>query len=414
MRRQGTAETAKHGNHSLFGVFRLRRPSAPLRLFACGCTGFALSALGGCANFFVKPNTTTTTTTTTTSSTTNTGDFAYVANSSAGTTYLSEYNVGGGSLTSIGSLSLGYVPVALAVAPSNSFLYVASAPGSTNPGVFLYNIASGGELTAAHSGTALATDTVAAMTVSPDGNWLFTVDVDGITMNEYQVNTSTGGLTLASTITLPGVSCVLGTGTPVSQNCTVAVSPSEQYAVVALGTSGDAVFTYSSASGITGSGFNTISSGFSLSNYTGDFSVVLDDNDYAYIARTSSLAVYALGSTITSEGAIQASGTAPRGITLNKTYNYAFAANEGSGTISSYSIGTSGSLTQTTGSPFTGPSNVSALAVDNTGAYLVAVGYDSSAGVRLYSLSSTGVLKQVAAQASGTNTLLPALVAMTH
>lgn len=381
-----------------------------------------LLALAGCSGFFVKPTTTTTTNTGTATATT--GDYAYVANSSAGTTSLSEYAIGAAtattpaSLTSIGTLNLGYVPVALAVSPANSYLYVASAPGASTPGVYLYNInATSGVLTAANSGNVLATDTVAAMTVSPDGNWLFTVNSTGITMNEYQVNTTTGGITLASTITLPSLGCLLGVATPTSQSCSVAVSPSENYVVAALGTSGDAVFTYSSASGITGSGFSTIPS---VSAVSGDFSVVLDANNYAYIARTSSVGVYSLGSTITNTSnatynTATNTGIAPRGIILNRAGTYVFTANEGTGSISSFGIGTGGVLDLVNnGAPFAGPAHVSALGADNTGLYLVAVGYDASTGVRLYSLSSVGVLTQVAAVASGTNTALPALVAMTH
>ena len=59
--------------------------------------------------------------------------------------------------------------------------------------------------------------------------------------------------------------------------------------------------------------------------------------------------------------------------------------------------------------------DVSAIAVDNTGGYLIAVGYDANAGVELYSIaSSTGALTKVAAVGSGTSTLYPALVAVTH
>ncbi len=394
-----------------------RHPADTLRsgAFLLSASLLPLSvSLSGCAGFFIKP-TTTTTTPTTGSTPSTTGDYAYVANSSAGNTSLSEYNVSAGSLTSIGNITLGYIPVALAVAPTNSFLYVASAPGSTSPGIYLYSIAAGsGILAAANNGTALATDTVAAMTVSPDGNWLFTVNNSGITMNEYQVNTSTGALTLASTITLPALSgCALGLGTPASQSCSVAVSPSENYVVVALGTSGDAVFTYSSASGITGSGFSTISSG---SIASGDFSVVLDANNYAYIARTSSVGVYSIGSTITNTSNLSytTAATAPRGITLNKSGNYLFTANEGTGNISAFGIGSGGVLNPVAGQPFAGPPHVSALGVDNTGVYMVAVGYDANTGVQLYSISSTGVLTQVATAASGINTVLPALVAMTH
>ena len=390
---------------------RARLPSRSARCVAPALSLLSTLLLSGCAGFFVSP-TSTTTTPSTTPTPSNSGDYAYTANSSAGSTSLSEYNVSGGSLTSVGTVNLGYVPVALAVAPSNQFLYAASAPGSTTPGVYVYSIALGGALTVANGGNVPATDTVAALAISPDGNWLFTVNSSGFTMNEYSVNTTTGQLTLRSTLSLPGVSCTLG-GTPVSQNCSVAVSPSGQYVVAALGTAGDAVFNYSSAAGITGSN-GTIASGFSTTNFTGDFSVVLDANNYAYIARTDSVGIYAIGSTVTDEGTLNYTpGLVPRGITLNKTYNYLFTANEGPGTISALSIGANGAL-KTVGSPVIGPANVSALGVDNTGLYMVAVGYDASAGVRLYSLSSSGVLAQVAAQASGTNTVLPALVAMTH
>ncbi len=369
-----------------------------------------LVALSGCNGFFVKPTSTSTTTPTTSPA----ADYAYVANSSAGINSLSEYNVGSGSLLSVGTINLGFVPVALSVAPSNSHLYVAAAPGSPSPGIYLYSIATGGGLTVANNGIALATDSVAAMTISPDGNWLFTVNSDGLTMNEYKVDTSTGGLTPNSPLPLPGVSCLLGLGTPATQTCSVAASPSGNYVVASVGTSGDAVFPYSSTLGITGKSI-PIASGYSTANATGDFSVAMDNNNYAYIARTSTLGVYSLGSTIANTyNPSYVAGTVPRSVVLNKAYTYVFTANEGTGTISSFGIGASGSLTAVTGSPFPGPRYASALGVDNTGTYMVAVGYDASAGVRLYLIASTGVLAQVAVAASGTNIGYPALVAMTH
>ena len=378
-----------------------------------------LLPLTACANFFQCENAScpsTTTSTGSTSTTTNTGDFAYVANSSAGTTYLSEYSISGSALSSLGTLSLGYIPVALAVAPSNSYLYVASTPGSASPGVFLYSISSTGELSAANSGLALATDTVAAMAISPDGKWLYTVNVDGITMAEYTVNTSTGALSLAGEITLPGSACNLTAVTPVSQTCSVAVSPSGTYVVASLGITGDIVYPFTSAGGINASGAQEISSGYSVSNPTGDFSVALDANNYAYIARTSSLGVYAIGSTTAPEEATLnvAAGTVPRSITLSKAYDYLYTADEGLGTISAFGIGGNGALTTISGSAFAGPTNVAALAVDNTGDYLIAVGYDANTGVRLYSITSTGALSQIAAAGSGTNAAYPALVAVTH
>ena len=386
---------------------RSGRPITLLVLSVC------LLPLAACAGFFVKPTTTTTTTTTTTSTS---GDFVYVANSSAGATYLSEYSIASSALNSLGSFSLGYLPVALAVAPSNNFLYVASVPGTTSPGVYLYSIGSTGELTAGNGGNVLATDTVAAMAISPDGNWLYTVNVDGNTMTQYQVNTSTGAITAQGVVTLTGTACNLTAATPVSQSCSVAVSPSGDYVVASLGASGDVVYPYSSSGGISETGAQAIPSGYSVTNPTGDFSVALDDNNYAYIARTSSLGVYQISSTGVPEEAALAlpAGSVPRSVTLSRTYASLFFANEGLGTIGAYGIGTNGSLTQITGSPFAGPTNVAALAVDNTGGYLVAVGYDATAGVRLYSIASSGALSQVAESGSGTESVYPALVAVTH
>ena len=347
---------------------------------------------------------------------TNTGDFAYVANSSAGNTYLSEFEIASGTLNSVGTIDVGYIPVALAVAPSNSFLYVATTPGFTSPGIYLYTIGSTGALTAANGGNALATDTVAAMAISPDGNWLYTVNSDGLTMAEYAVNTTTGGLTLSGEVTLPGTTCSLTTATPVSQSCSVTVAPSGAYVVASLGPSGDWVYPYSSSAGITQIGEQTISSGYSISNPVGNFSTALDTNNYAYIAQTSSVSTYLVQTGgITPENTLQfAAGTVPRSLTLSKNYNYLYTADEGTGAISGYGISGNAALTEISGSPFTAPPNVSAIGIDNTGSYLVAVGYSASAGVELYSMGSSGALTKVSAAGSGTSTLYPALVAMTH
>jgi 6-phosphogluconolactonase (cycloisomerase 2 family) len=339
-----------------------------------------------------------------------------VANSSAGTTSLSEYDVSSGKLSSLGNINLGYIPVALAVAPSNSFLYVASVSGAATPGIYLYTIGSTGELTAANSGSALAVDQVAAMAISPDGKWLFTVNIDGLTMAEYSVNTTSGALSLAADLPLPGTTCTLTAATPASQSCSVTVGPSGNYVLASVGPSGDYVFPYSSSGGASLSGIQTISSGYSASNPVGNFSAVLDANNFAYIAQTNSVSVYGITSTaILSEGTFTfPSGTVPRSITLSNNDQFLYTANEGAGTISGFGISGSGTLTTLAGSSFVGPAHVAAIAVDNSGAYMVAVGYDGSAGVRLYSVSSAGVLTQVDAAGSGTNTLYPALVAVTH
>ncbi len=391
--------------------------AACLRAGAACLLSACLLPLAACAGFFQCAKASCPTTTTGGSGgSTNTGDYAYVANSSAGTTYLSGYNVSGGTLASLGTFSLGYIPVALAVAPGNGYLYVASVPGATNPGIYSYAISTTGTLSVQNSGNPWATDTVASMDISPDGNWLYTINTNGLTLTEYQVTSGTGSLKVASVITLPLSICTLTGSAPVSQTCTVKVAPSGEYVFASLGAAGDAVFTYTSASGITGTGFQTLSAGSTTAHPTGDFSVAVDANNYAYVAQTTSMTVYGITSSgITNEGTVgYATGSVPRSVTLSHSDNYVYTANEGAGTISGFGISGSGTLNAASGSPFAGPTNVSALGADNTGNYLVAVGYDASTGVRLYSVSAVGVLTQVAAAGTGTVTTYPALLAMTH
>jgi 6-phosphogluconolactonase (cycloisomerase 2 family) len=354
--------------------------------------------------------------------TTTGGDYAYVSNSASGSAYVAEYDLSSGKLTAISGspYNLTFVPVALSVAPSDSFLYAATPPGVTNPGIYLYKIGSDGALTAGNSGTILANDEVSSMDISPDGGYLFTVNADGLTMNEYTVNTTTGLLQLATTVSLPGVTCALeaGTDTPLSQSCTVKVAPSGSFVIVALGTAGDAVFSYSSSSGLTSaSPISVISSGTTTGSPTGDFSLVLDANNYAYIARTNALAVYAIsstGSATQQDTKSYSSGTVPRSVVLSSNGDYVYTANEGASTISEYGIGAGGVLTQLTGSPVAAPTNVSALGADNSGNYLVAAGYGASAGVRLFSIGSSGALTQIDSAASGAATSSPAVLALTH
>lgn len=353
------------------------------------------------------------------------GDYVYVSNAASGSTYLAGYDLSDGKLTALSNFPypLGYVPVALSVAPSNKYLYAATLPGVTNPGIYQYTIGSDGSLS---GGSLLITEAVSSMDISPDGNYLFVVDTDGLTMNEYSVVTSTGALSLIGPFSLPnttGATCVLpaGSSLPASQSCTVKVAPGGAFVVVAMGTAGDAIFPYSSSSGITGT--NTfIPSGTTSASPTGDYSVAMDKNNYAYVARTNVLAVYS----IASNGAATqqftqsyTSGTVPRSVTLSYdpttgVSSYVYTANEGASTISGFTIGSTGGLTQLGGSPFAAPANVSALGVDNTGKYLVAAGYDGTSGVELYSLGSSGTLSLADKAGSGTSTAYPAILALTH
>ena len=377
--------------------------------------------LAGCHNFFVCQGKASCPSTG--GGTGSTTDFAYVSNSASGSTYVAQYDLSSGALTTIASpFNLGFQPVALSISPDNKFLYAATLPGANNAGIYLYNIASSGALSTASNGAALINDAISSMAISPDGGFLFVLNSDGTSMNEYQVNTSTGSLQLAEQISVPISTCSLAVGNnlPATQTCTVTVAPSGQFVVVALGTAGDAIFPYSSSSGITSTNFTTIPSGSTQASPSGDFSIVLDDNNFAYIARTVALADYSISSArVASPVSTEpyASGAVPRSVVLNKTQNFVYTANEGASTISVYGISSTGVLSAN-GSPFAGPTNVSAIGVDNSGKYMLAAGYNSTNGVQLLSISSTGnnigTLTLVTSAATGTSTAYPVVLAMSH
>lgn len=373
----------------------------------------SLVPLAACNNFF-QCDKASCTSSGTSGSGSSTSDLAYVAyTSTTGTSYLVGYDISSGALTSVANITLSYIPVAVAVSPNNAFLYVASAPGSSNPGIFAYAIGSTGALTAVSSGNALVTDTIGAMTISPDGNYLFTLSSLGSAMTEYTANTSTGLLTAAGALTVPSLTCALAATTPVTQTCSVAVSPEKDFVVASFGTQGDVVYTYGSSTGIPN---GTTATGISAGSESGDFSVAIDSSDNAYVAQTSSVTVYGLSSsTITNRGTVSyASGSIPRSIIVDPDSKFVYTANLGTGTISGFTIGTTTALTAISGSPFTGPAHVSAIGVDNTDAYLVAAGYDASAGLQLFSVASTGVPSLLKSAGTTTATQYPVLLAMTH
>jgi 6-phosphogluconolactonase (cycloisomerase 2 family) len=349
-----------------------------------------------------------------------TSDWVYVSNAAANSTSISAYNIGNGSLAAISGspFPIGFAPVAMVVSPSNAFLYAATPATAGTPGIYLWTInSSTGAITVANNGNALITTQVSSMDISPDGNFLFVVDVAAAALSEYSINSS-GFLALASTFPIPPTLCPL-TGTPLSQTCTVKVAPSGQFVVASLGSAGTIIYPYTSSQGITSTNPTLIPSGSTQTNPTGDFSVTLDKNNFIYIARTAALAVYqitdAAGDATLQSTATFSNSSTPRSVMLSLNQNYVYTANQGAGNISGFTIGTSGSLTQISGSPFTGPSSVSAIGTDKSGSYMVAVGYNGSSGLQLFTVGSTGALTLITSAGTGTSTTtLPAVLALSH
>lgn len=375
------------------------------RVLAMGLAAGLLS-LTGCAGFFVCQKASCPAS----SSSSTVTNYAYVSNSASGSTYINGYNLSGGNLstaTTGSPYSLGYTPIAMAVNPADTFLYVAvdSALGTTSipNGMYVYSIGTGGALTIANSGSAVGAGNYTAIDISPDGQWLFALDTTGLILYEYQINSSTGVLTLGNTISIsPGNANAV---TPVA----VKVAPSANFVVATLGTAGDVIYSFNTSTGLLGATISGINTG---STSVGDYAVAIDSSNNIYLARTTGVVVY----TATSLGAptlvnTYASGNGPHSIAV--TTGFAYAGNQTDSTISGYSVASGPVLTSVSGA-VSAPAAVRSVAFDKSGTYLLANGYGSSVGLELYTIGTTGALTSVGSVGTGTNTAIPAVVALTH
>lgn len=342
-------------------------------------------------------------------------DVAFVSyTTAAGNSVITGFNVAGGALTPINTVTTPYVPVAMAISAKNDLLYVATRVDAATPGIYAYTISTTGSLAAASGGAALVVDPLGAgaMTISPDGNYLYTLENATQVMYQYTVTQSTGALGPPGAIGTLGLSCALTVSTTVLPSCSVAVAPKGGYAVATGGSlgDGDSVFAYGSTTGISPPALAIIAPTAGV----GDFSVAIDGNNYAYIAQTGTLTLYSLAPTGVTKRAVYTYpvGSIPRSTVVDGGSQFVYTANVGTSKITGLTAGT---IVELTGSPYAAPANVSALGIDSTNSYVVAAGYDAKAGVQLYSIATTGVLSPLAATAAtSTAKTYPVLVAMTH
>ncbi len=187
--------------------------------------------LAGCKNFWNVPSTTGCTTNC--PATISSGVF-YVLNSNAGQVEIAGYSIVNSTLTALAGspYTLPSGPYAIAIAPNSNFLYV-----STQSGIDLYTIGSGGSLTLA-STTPISTDFAAfSMQVDATDSWLVEASGSG-----YLYAIPISPLTGKTTGTVQQVSLA---GIAPRQ---LTISPDNTYVFVALGGSGTEVIPFKASS----------------------------------------------------------------------------------------------------------------------------------------------------------------------
>jgi hypothetical protein len=297
----------------------------------------------------------------------------------------------------------------------------------------VYSISSTGALTAANSGKPFYPDQgIASMDISTDGTLLFTVgdSNEGPLLTEYPLNSSTGLAEQGNPLTYlvsgltplvaPATACsIVQTGTPLSQECTVKVSPNNNYVAVTVGGSGLEIIPFGSGGIVTG---YTSQEAAPPNASSADFSLAFDQNNYLYVASTSALTSFdGVGGTLTQLQSVafgtDSTNTRPRSVTVSSNSGFVYTANEGSSTISGFSLPGSGVMTSL-GDPTAGPTSVSALGIDSTGDYLLAAGFNTTNGLQVFSISSAGVLTAVGSSAGtetyNTTSPIPVVMALSH
>jgi 6-phosphogluconolactonase (cycloisomerase 2 family) len=254
--------------------------------------------------------------------------------------------------------------------------------------------------------------------VSPDGQWLIALDGQTRQLDIFQINASTGALT---SVTTPATYSITSGAWEPSQ---VRVSPDGTLIFAALGTAGDAVFTFNTTSGVAASS-QALSTG---NTATGDYGLAVSPKtNYLYIARSGTnggVAVFSIGSggLLTSvTGSPFAAGSGTFSVALDSTGTYAYAANRTDGTISGYTIvpGTTTaalSLTPLSGSPYTSGAGVQSIGVDATGKYLLAAAVNGAPDLTMYSFDVTvpGKLDPATSVATGVDPAGAVALALTH
>ncbi len=268
-------------------------------------------------------------------------DYAYVSNAAIGPTNLNGYTLASGTLAAATgapfALGANAVPQAIAITPANTYLYLSTDSNFTNPSgignIYGYSITTGGALSILASGKSLLQENDAALAISPDGQWLFTLPIDGQQINEYPITSSTGLLgQLAAYYGLSGASG--GLILPLA----IAVAPTGQYFAAALGTGGADVYSFDTT---TGQGATTPVTISPANSSTGIYAVAFDNKNNLYCAGTAGLEVFS----ISTAGAVTlvktyTTGNGAHSIVINGASTAVYVGNQTDGTITGYSIAT--------------------------------------------------------------------------
>jgi 6-phosphogluconolactonase (cycloisomerase 2 family) len=362
----------------------------------------AAPLLAGCKGFWNAPATTTTTTTTTTLSS---GIF-FVLN--VGTSQIVSYDIVSGTLTKIATYATPSTPLALTVSPNGGFLYL-----STANGIYMYTIASDGTLKEGNTNSAISSDQAQTMKVDTTNTWLIEAVSGSQNLCAIPLSASTG---LATSTT---EQCTTLSATTTQQ---WTISPDNKYVFVAQGTGGTAVVPFTSGNtnplgtagniAVKNSGGSALSVAVDASSrlfYIGETVAFTSGSNTGGVRAFKFASLPSVGELSASPYASQ--GLAPYSILPTSNGDYVYVANRqtsssSSGVIAGFSITSSSSTYALTAlsSTETAGTNPVALAEDSTGNFVLVVSVGGSPDLTAYIFDTTTAGKLDATNTSTTGT----------
>ena len=339
----------------------------------------------------------------------------YVLNQKSGQVVGFSFVSGSSTPTSItgGAATLPASPLAMAISPNGSFLYV-----STTVGIYLYTIGTGGTLTQGNNNQAISTDPAFAMAVDPSSQWLVEAVSGTAALSAIPLDPSTGlynSSIQVATLTLPN--------TNVQQMAISPANSANPYVFVALGPGGTEVIPFTSGNSTPlGSGAN-----IPVTNSNGSANAVAVDptNRLLYVGETAAvsatqsqpqtggLRAFTIGATSLTEIAktpYVSGGTGPAAILPTANGNYVYVANKAvsgssTGNIAGFAItSTAGVYSLSSVSTVAAGLSTQGLAEESTGTYVLAVNAGGGPDLNTYTFDATTLGKLDAGNTTATGT----------
>lgn len=281
----------------------------------------------------------------------------------------------------------------LVLHPSGKYLYAAN---SEQNNVSLYTVSSGTIAEVTPRQSAGTSPTLLALDSS--GSFLYVANSGSFDISVFSISASTGKLT--------PVTQTSGATAPIGLSAiNMIVSPGNVLYITGQGTQGY-IEAFPLTNGVlgtplTGSPYTTGNGPYGLAIATETSSGTTTTYLYTANKLDNSISEFTIGSggvlSQLANSPIGETYTSPVSLVIDKSQKYLYVANQGNGNLGGYSIGTDGSLTLISGSPFITGTEPSVLAGDPGGGYLFVGNQSTSSQIQSFSLDgSNGTLTSVA------------------